>query len=264
MYLLLVYKTKNSDKRDVCVQIHIETVIIMIPLRASVGRGGVNNRADVQTVQSLINNNLGRLTPLAPLRIDGFVGPVTISAIEEFQRRVVKLPRPDGRVDPNGQTWRKLIERQVLKPIGAEWSGDSAQWPQEKKMLSMEPVFRAKVRSVLGTLATQGFQPHIVYGWRSVEVQQRLVAEGKSKVRFSFHNAQKPDGTPNALAADVVDKRWSWTKEAESNGFWKALGNSAKCLGLVWGGDWTSFPDVAHIQGRQNSELADVKRDSGL
>jgi len=35
----------------------------------SVGYKGVNRRQDVRTVQELINANIGRITPLAPLKI---------------------------------------------------------------------------------------------------------------------------------------------------------------------------------------------------
>ncbi|MGE5486988.1 MAG: M15 family metallopeptidase [bacterium] len=145
-----------------------------------------------------------------------------------------------------------------------DWSGDSSRWTEEKKLMSLHESFRPKVEAVLAALREQGFQPRIVYAWRGVEVQRKLVAEGKSKVRFSFHNAQKPDGTPASYAADIVDRRWGWTEAAERNGFWRALGEAARAQGLVWGGDWKSFPDVAHIQGRPNTELAAVKRESGL
>lgn len=145
-----------------------------------------------------------------------------------------------------------------------DWSGDSSRWSQQKKLMSLHPEFRPKVEAVLAALREQGFQPRIVYGWRSLEVQQRLVAEGRSKVRFSFHNAQQPDGTPASYAADIVDSRWLWTGAAESNGFWRALGAAARSQGLVWGGDWKRFRDVAHIQARPNTELAQVRRESGL
>ena len=80
----------------------------MQTIRQSVGRGGVNQPSDVRIVQILLNANLGRLTPLRPLAEDGKVGPMTIGAIEEFQRRVVKMAKPDGRVDPHGRTLRSL------------------------------------------------------------------------------------------------------------------------------------------------------------
>jgi hypothetical protein len=74
----------------------------------SVGRGGINLPQDVRTIQELINNHIGKLTPLRPLTVDSRIGPNTIAAIEEFQRRVVNLARPDGRVDPGGRTLQAL------------------------------------------------------------------------------------------------------------------------------------------------------------
>ena len=165
-------------------------------------------------------------------------------------------------VTQTGATWDKLTV--IVGAAKSDWSGDSSQWTQEKKLLSLDPLFRPKVQSVLTTLTAQGFQPKIFFGWRSVAVQHELFLKSRTKVQFSFHNAQKPDGTPNAYAADIVDVRWGWEKEAEENGFWDALGNAAKDVKLVWGGDWERFRDVAHVQSRQNSELGAVKRASGL
>jgi hypothetical protein len=37
-----------------------------------------------------------------------------------------------------------------------------------------------------------------------------------------------------------------------------------KACAVRWGGDWRSFRDVAHVQLFPNTQLAQVKRDSGL
>jgi hypothetical protein len=145
-----------------------------------------------------------------------------------------------------------------------EWGGESSMWPQDKKIRSMHPNLRPMVTAVLDRLRERGFRPRIFYGWRSVAVQRQLKARGASQVDFSFHNAQLRDGTPNSYAADIVDERWNWGSEAEANGFWDALGEEAKAEGLVWGGNWTGFRDVAHVQLVPNSELGRVKRESGL
>ncbi len=63
---------------------------------------------DVKVVQNLLNANLQKIPPTAALRVDGVVGPRTIGAIEQFQRKVVGLMQPDGRVDPNGKTIHAL------------------------------------------------------------------------------------------------------------------------------------------------------------
>jgi len=232
----------------------------MSKLAGSVGQEGRNLTDDVHLVQTLFVQ-IG----LDPGAVNGVCGEDTIATVRAFQGRF--MAAPDGRIDPEGVTWKRLIDAAAPASVpvpAAVWSGDSSAWPPEKKLRSLEPVFRANIAQVIEALSSQAFQPKIVYGWRSVAVQQQLFNAHKSKVRFSFHNAQRPDGTPNALAVDVIDTRWGWTDEARTNGFWKALGKAGKDRGLVWGGDWVDFPDLAHLQGRQNSQLAAVKKESGL
>lgn len=77
----------------------------MAQLTGSVGRGGVNNRFDVISIQSLLNSS--SLPPSPRLAPDGSVGPLTIAAIEAYQRMVVK-GIVDGRVDVNGATFKSL------------------------------------------------------------------------------------------------------------------------------------------------------------
>lgn len=249
----------------------------MVPVSASVGRGGINRAEDVRKVQQLL-----RQAGADPGPVDGIAGPRTIGAILGFQQRF--LTRPDGRVDPGGRTLARLngpaaaaaprratpaapVRTPTPPPpartVGGDWSGDSQSWSQEKKLASLQPGFRTKIVEVIRQLKAEGFRPKIVFGWRSVAKQQELFRRGVTKVRFSFHNAQTPQGVPNAWAVDLVDERWAWN-EPDCHQFFRALGRIGKAQGLVWGGDWASFRDWAHLQGRQNSELAAVKRESGL
>jgi len=224
----------------------------------SVGAGGVNRPADVMTVQTLLNGAV----PPAGLEIDGFAGPVTIAAIKQFQSTLIRTP--DGRVDPDGRTLNEL-NLAAGKRAGKTyvWTGDAEKWPYDQKLASLEPAFAQHVAAILDELSRRGFQPKLFFAWRSVAKQLELVKAGHSKVKFSFHNALAPDGTPRALAADIVDQRWHWDPTAATKGFWKALGQAAIARSLVWGGSWTKFPDVAHIQALPNSELARIRRESG-
>jgi len=62
----------------------------MNSLGQPVGHGVGNlNRNDVMLVQRLLNQH--RLPMLAALREDGVMEPKTIAAIEEFQKRVVRM-----------------------------------------------------------------------------------------------------------------------------------------------------------------------------
>ncbi len=71
-------------------------------LIATVGVRAVNRVDDVQLVQRLLSKH-----GFDPGRIDGELGRQTIAAIREFQGGFMR--RPDGRVDPNGRTFRELL-----------------------------------------------------------------------------------------------------------------------------------------------------------
>jgi hypothetical protein len=228
----------------------------------SVGRGGRNLRSDVSLVQTLL-----KAKGYDPGIVDGICGQGTIGAIVRFQATF--MPSPDGLIEPGYGTWRRLsssgnASQTSTAPVLTDWSGDSSQWPHEKKIRSIFPAMRPKVEAVLEALRRRDFQPKIFFAWRSVAVQLELLRKGNTTVRFSFHNAQLRDGTPNAYAADIIDQRYAWGPGAQSSGFWRALGEEGKRQGLYWGGDWVSFRDWAHVQWHPNSRLADVKRESGL
>ncbi|UQA58624.1 peptidoglycan-binding protein [Polyangium aurulentum] len=228
----------------------------------SVGQGGRNLRSDVTLVQTLL-----KAKGYDPGPVDGICGRGTIGAIRAFQATF--MPRPDGLIEPGLGTWRRLsgpggAAQTSTSPVLTDWSGDSSKWPHEKKVLSLYPDMRPKVEAVLEALKRRDFQPKIFFAWRSVAVQLELFRQGNTKVKFSFHNAQKRNGTPNAYAADIIDARYAWGSGAETSGFWKALGEEGKKQGLYWGGDWVDFRDWAHVQWYPNSKLRDVKAESGL
>jgi hypothetical protein len=83
-------------------------------ISSSVGRGGMNLKSDVLLVQQLINSHLP--IPLRPLKVDGNCGVFTIGAIEEIQRRNLNMNAPDGKVDPNGATFRFLAGGGIQSP----------------------------------------------------------------------------------------------------------------------------------------------------
>ena len=79
----------------------------MDEIEDSVGAGGMNRASDVRIVQQLLNQHMLALG-LPLLAVDNVAGRNTIKGIREYQRQVVGLSRPDGRIDPGGRTWRSL------------------------------------------------------------------------------------------------------------------------------------------------------------
>ena len=80
---------------------------------ASVGHGGLNRTDDVRLVQELLNRHIQPLQ--RPLVVDGIMSPRTIAAIEAFQRHVLDMRRPDGRIQPGDPTMVALM-RQADQP----------------------------------------------------------------------------------------------------------------------------------------------------
>ena len=236
-------------------------------IRKSVGFSGVNQPEDVRKIQDYLNRN----EALPRLLADGLSGPKTIASIRNFQERFMLTP--DGRVDPGGRTQKELnrVEQTRTPPEikpqpvrSAYWDGDSARWSLAKKLKSLNPEFREKVKTIIEELEHREFKPKIYFAWRSVEVQLELYRKKRTKVKFSFHNAQRSDGRPHAYAVDVIDRRWAWGAGAQANGFWDALGESTQSNHLHWGGDWITFKDWAHVQFFPNSDLGRIRRESGL
>lgn len=77
-------------------------------IKFSVGSGGINERMDVSVVQYLLNRASARVgTPLNLIDVDGLMGPETLAAIREFQKKFFPK-RVDGRIDPAGETLMQL------------------------------------------------------------------------------------------------------------------------------------------------------------
>ena len=72
-------------------------------LSASVGKGGKNEKQDVQLVQRLLANFGYDLKP------NGKADPALYAAIAKFQSTYLPTAKSDGRIDPGGQTWNTLI-----------------------------------------------------------------------------------------------------------------------------------------------------------
>lgn len=129
-----------------------------------------------------------------------------------------------------------------------------ASWTQMAKVESLHPELQGPVLTIIARLYLRGFKPKMFFGWRSLETQARLLRRKTSTLNISFHNNVDEDDEHASLAADIVDADRGWDHPE----FFEALGEEAKAVGLVWGGDWRN-PDSAHVQLWPNSRLDEVR-----
>ncbi len=75
----------------------------------------------------------------------------------------------------------------------------------EEALTELYPTFRAKLTQVIAALESNGLRPRIQDAWRSPADQRKAFDSGHSKLLFGFHNVTAQDGTPEALAVDLLD-----------------------------------------------------------
>lgn len=141
----------------------------MADIGGSVGKGGVNNEADVLTVQKLLNKHVQAMG-LPLLDEDGLIGDNTNDAILRYQEMVLDMSAPDGRIDPGGRTWTSLsggagVTAPPTPPAGSEglsgsawWHANQAKFPNSNRLADLASPFREKATRFVEALRAAGAQ----------------------------------------------------------------------------------------------------------
>lgn len=67
------------------------------------------------------------------------------------------------------------------------------------------PAFKAQLAKVILALQANGWRPRLQCTWRHADDEDMAFNSGHSEVRWGYHNATAADGTPEALAGDLLD-----------------------------------------------------------
>jgi peptidoglycan LD-endopeptidase CwlK len=133
----------------------------------------------------------------------------------------------------------------------------------EKKLSGVHPVVAEKAQQLIKKAYSEGITIIITQGLRTIEEQNRLYAQGRTKPGkivtnarggYSYHNFGLAfdfcvcDVVKGSLAPNwKVDRRWL------------RVGQIGKSLGLEWGGDWKKFKDYPHFQYTFGLTLAQLR-----
>ncbi|WP_065861115.1 peptidoglycan-binding domain-containing protein [Vibrio cidicii] len=101
--------------------------MVSLRLTASVGIGGKNAEKDVKIIQQSLNKILGSLKNVIALKVDGKLGSrpeksKTVEAIKVFQKSLVGMARPDGLIEVNGRSLRKLSDLIMQQPLTSTYA----------------------------------------------------------------------------------------------------------------------------------------------
>lgn len=118
------------------------------------------------------------------------------------------------------------------------------------KLVGLNPVVKKKAEQLIELAYNQGIAIIITQGYRSIEEQNELYAQGRTKPGNIVTNAKGGHSFHNyGVAIDYAllsddGKTVLWTV----NDKWRKVANIGKSLGFAWGGDWTSFKDYPHLE----------------
>lgn len=103
------------------------------------------------------------------------------------------------------------------------------------RLLELYPTFRARLEQVIVALESKEIRPRIQDAWRSPADQEKAFRSGHSKLLFGFHNVTASDGTPEALAVDLLDDD---SPLSPSKNYLLQLAAAAEAAGLITGIRW--------------------------
>ena len=201
--ILEYIKNRLKDKMLKKALVLIGNAKSKVKLSNSVGRGGTNLKTDVKLVQTLLNN--AKINE-KKLKVDGSVGAKTIATILKYQRKVVGLAKPDGKIDVDGKTFRMLLSKSsplkssvsnvVVKIEDSDTShikfGNYAKRIVSKKSLNVinKAVEEAGMDGAMitSTIRSPERQAKIMYRYASIDLesQKRLYGATGDKVLTVF------------------------------------------------------------------------------
>lgn len=187
----------------------------MAKLASSVGKGGKNLPEDVQLVQDHLNRHASA-AGFSKLKRTGECDKDTLKAIEAFQT-AIGMPRPDGKVDVGGKTWKALEARELPK---AEASKGAAK--PGKVIGNLSGVQSDIVAFVTEVAAFYGKDIRISSGKRDAADQGRAMFNNwtgnlKRGKLYSYLNANpKIQKELDQLYKDAVEDKTKAGKEADA------------------------------------------------
>lgn len=135
----------------------------------------------------------------------------------------------------------------AYKEIKGAWKKPTPPVSLPKSPLDgLVPKLKIAAEKLVETMASLGKPIRITEGFRSMERQAELYAQGRTKPGNIVTNAKPGQSRHNfGEAIDVVFKLTGYNAPQAD---WELLGATGEALGLSWGGRWKGFVDLPHFE----------------
>lgn len=137
------------------------------------------------------------------------------------------------------------------------------------KLSGLHPVVKQAAEQLIEKTFSLGIPIVITHGLRTIEEQNDLYAQGRTKPGQIVTNAKGGYSNHNfgvaidfaLLLPDGKSVSWDMKYDGNCNGTadWHEVVLVAKSLGFAWGGDWYSFKDYPHFEMTFGLSTADYR-----
>lgn len=192
-----------------------------------------------------------------------FVHETTHGKEQEQGREYMALTNPDrthdweaqGRLKELAQEHFKLSLLQQLLELTKKLS---EMLKSPSKPTKMQPLVERRVVSIIADMERFGLPVRLVQGYRSIEEQNKLYAQGRTTAGTIVTNAKGGESFHNyGVAVDFVFRKSGYNA---TDAQWNLLGDTLKKYGFEWGGDWKGFVDKPHGQLTLGYSLKDFQQ----
>jgi peptidoglycan L-alanyl-D-glutamate endopeptidase CwlK len=126
-----------------------------------------------------------------------------------------------------------------------------------KNLHGLHPRVQREAVKVMRDMEAIGLPVKIMEGYRSIERQNELYAQGRTKAGLIVTNAKGGQSFHNyGVAVDMCFKDGGYNVPSH---YWLLLGKAYKKHGFEWGGDWETFQDRPHGEMKLGYTLADFQ-----
>lgn len=121
----------------------------------------------------------------------------------------------------------------------------------------LTPLVERMSANVITEMKRLGHEVRVVQGFRSIEEQNKLYAQGRTAPGAIVTKARGGESFHNyGVAVDFVFRKEGYNA---TEALWQLLGRVGKAQGFDWGGDWKGFIDRPHFELKLGHTLNDFK-----
>lgn len=130
----------------------------------------------------------------------------------------------------------------------ADFSRERINRLNTQRLEKVDSVLAGRVLRMVELARADGYELLVTQGFRSIDEQNRLYAQGRTRPGKIVTNARGGQSKHNfGKAVDVavlVNGEITWAESV----YKKTVGKYAAQVGIEWGGNWKKFKDYPHVQ----------------